>query len=600
MRTRDRGALWLGLAVCLAAMAMLFVLNCQITVYSDDYWYGTFYDGGLLGFLREMASHYFHTNGRLYVHLIIPTVLLFDTKLFAVLSPLLLALLYALGAKFLDRKLALPGLLLAAGLGVLTTMALDVAYLRMTLLWIAAYFNYIFPVLVTMAALVFQRRWHEGEQGRWEHRLGLFTALLAGASTEQGGIVSLVMVWGWAILDGLFHGGERRRWRYPLAVLLGFATILLSPGSWARVDRGIEGGILSCLIPSVFAQRFFDVMIYTVAHPSPVILLTAVDLLAALACLQNRERFRGLLSGFAFALGQAACYLLGWTRAGCVLSALSLLTLGLCFLPRREDWPIALTLAGSLASHLMLIITTLYLERTAMVGLVCLIVAAVGLLLQVTGGLPRGAALAVLAGWGAVCAAAYLPTLAGYRGVKQVMDANLASVEESRETGAARFNVDMDPRYRFTMCFEGEYFYQNFRNYYKMDPETRLVFTSGRWTTAELAGGEQPCHFPTLSGGGRLYFPFDYAVAAAGGSAVYSWRDHSYAITLGDRKLHIDREGTVFSVGADGSLTPAAQGFTLLLPFSETYTLIYCDAAQLRDILGISWTGEGAGYRILP
>ncbi|MBQ5749243.1 MAG: hypothetical protein IIV87_03715, partial [Oscillospiraceae bacterium] len=64
-----------------------------ITVYSDDYWYGTFFDGGLGGFIRNMIEHYRTTNGRLYVHLIVPFVLLFDTKLFIVISPVLLALL---------------------------------------------------------------------------------------------------------------------------------------------------------------------------------------------------------------------------------------------------------------------------------------------------------------------------------------------------------------------------------------------------------------------------------------------------------------------------------------------------------------------------
>ena len=50
-----------------------------------------------------MAQHYRETNGRFYVHLIVPFVLLFDTKLFLFVSPVLLALLYYFGAKMMDE-----------------------------------------------------------------------------------------------------------------------------------------------------------------------------------------------------------------------------------------------------------------------------------------------------------------------------------------------------------------------------------------------------------------------------------------------------------------------------------------------------------------
>ena len=51
---RRRPELWLWAGLLLAAMALLAVLNSKITVYSDDYWYGTFYDNGIRGFLRNM------------------------------------------------------------------------------------------------------------------------------------------------------------------------------------------------------------------------------------------------------------------------------------------------------------------------------------------------------------------------------------------------------------------------------------------------------------------------------------------------------------------------------------------------------------------
>lgn len=586
--------LYLSMAALALSMALLAVLNSKITLYSDDYWYGTFFQNGFVGFLREMYQHYMQTNGRLYVHLIIPTVLLFDTKLFLFLSPILLAALYALGAKALMPERPLPNVLLFSAMGILCTLACDVQYLRMTLLWISAYFNYIFPVCMTFAAALLQRRRYAGVQGKAEHLLGLLLAILAGAGTEQCGIVSLVVIWGYAILSRIWGGVDRRRcWDYPIFVLLGFLTILCAPGSWARVDRGVEGGILSCLIPSVFIRRFYDAMIYVVKYPSGVILLVLTDVTAALLALRDARLSRGLLVGFPFAAFQLLFYVLGWSWAACVLYAVSLLTLSVLLLLRREYWMSGVVLLGSLASNMMLIITTLNTERTAMIGMVTLIVVMLELLWRLLSrcASPRtaGLTLCLLA---ALCCAAYLPTLRGYTASKKIVDENLASIEQSRQTGeAALFNIDIDPRYRFTMPFEGNYFYTNFRKYYRMEESTPLVFTSEKWKLGWLENGDgTTCPFPTLEGGGTLWFPFEQALTALGGRAVYSWRDHSYQVTLGDSSWYISAAGEISRVEADGTLTLLGTDFEPYLPFSETYTLLYADAARMQEYLGINWT----------
>lgn len=583
-------------AVLLLTMAMLAVLNSKITVYSDDYWYGTFFDNGFVGFLKEMYRHYMQTNGRLYVHLIVPTVLLFDTKLFIFLSPVLLALLFALGAKAQNAQLQTGDVLLAAAFGILLTLASDVQYLRMSLLWISAYFNYIFPVLMTCAAALCQRRWYAGRQGKAEHVFGLIFAILAGAGTEQCGIVSLVVVWGYAILSRIWGGVERRRcWGYPLFVLLGFLTILCAPGSWARVDRGVDGGILSCLHPDVFIRRFYDAIIYVVKYPSSVILLALTDVTAALLCLKDRRLYRGLLVGFPFAALQLAFYALDWYWPACVLYAVSVLALSVLLLLQKDYWMTGVLLLGSLASNMMLIITTLNSERTAMIGMVTLILVFVSLLFRLLSYVRRGAACAELCLLAALCCAAYVPTLMGYSASKKIVDANLASVKASRETGYAEFNIDIDPRYRFTMPFEGDYFYTNFRKYYHMDADTPLIFTSSRWTLGWIANADgTACVFPTLADETGLYFPFEQALASIGGKAVYSWRDHSYDVTLGGDRWHITAEGKISRVNDDGKQTVLGNDFVILLPFSETYTLLYADASQLTQYFGVTWTYDAA------
>ena len=586
---RDTRACWFGALLLLLAMALLALLNSKITLYSDDYWYGTFFDGGLAGFWQKMAQHYRETNGRFYVHLIVPFVLLFDTKLFLFVSPVLLALLYYFGAKMMDGECSVEGLLVSAALGVLCTLACDVRYLRMTVLWISAYFNYVFPLCMTAIACVFQHKHLNGAQSKTAHAAGLLFAVLAGASTEQAGVMSLVAIWGCALLYWIFAKVPFKRcWSYPVFALAGFLTILLAPGSWARVDRGVDGGILSCLHPTVFASRFFDAMIYMVKYRSTVLLAVAVDTLAAFVCFTDKRLTRWLLTGLVMAAGQIAFFLLGLDKLACVWMVLSQLALAVMFLLRRDYWPTGLMLLSSVAGNMVLIITTLGSERTSFEPIVALIIVAVSLLMRVLRKLPRGAAGAIVGVAALACVCAYIPTLRGYTESKKIVDENLAAIEESRETGVCELNIDIDDRYRFTMFFEGSYFLENFKRYYDIPDSTKIVYQSETWKVSEIASGDTVYDFPALEDETGLYFPVEFALQSAGGKATWSWKNQTYTITLDGKTYFASRDGRLRLYRPEGSEL-LSETFTILLPFSETYTLLYCPADELREHLGIDF-----------
>lgn len=600
---QERNTKIFGALLLLLAMALPALLNCRITLYSDDYWYGTFFDEGFSGFVKNMIQHYCQTNGRFYVHLIVPFVLLFDTKLFLFVSPILLALLYYFGAKFLDVQRKPAELLIAAALGLFVTLSCDVQYLRMTVLWISAYFNYVFPLCMTCIAAVFQLRHLRGGQSRRGSVFGLIFAVLAGATTEQAGIMTLVVIWGLAILYWLFDKKPLKSClSYPLFALLGFLTILVAPGSWARVDRGVDGGILSCLHPTVFAARFFDAMIYMVKYRWTVLLLVAVDTLAALSCIADRRRSRWLLSGLVMATGQIACWIFGLDKIACVWAFLSQLALAVLFLLKKDDWPTGLMLLASLAGNMVLIITTLGSERTAFEPIVALILVAVSLLLLVLKKLPRAANITIVCVVCAVCALAYVPTLAGYTQSKKIVDENLAAIEESRQTGVCELNIDIDPRYRFTMFFEGSYFLDNFKAYYDIPDTTKIVYRSERWKTSEIAGGGEIYDFAALEDETGLYFPVEFALERAGGRASWSWKNQTYTLTIDGRTFFASMDGRLREYLPDGTYALRSENFTILLPFSETYTLLYCPASELQERLGIDWTYDAQEnrYTILP
>ena len=595
--SRARRALVLSGALLLAAMALLGWLNTKITVYSDDYWYGTFYDGGFKAFLQKMAEHYRTTNGRFYIHLIVPTVLLFDTKLFVFLSPVLLALLYGFGARALNDRLTTDRVLLSAALGIFCTLACDVQYLRMTLLWISAYFNYIFPVGVILLAALYQKRAYAGRLTRAGRVWGGVFALLAGAATEQCAFLALAMLWGFAILSLCGEKKKARRpgrWTYPLLGTLGFLTILAAPGSWARVDRGVGGGILGFLAPDVFPKRFYGAILYLVEYRSTVLLLAALFALAALVSLRDRRFPRALRGGFVLAAGQLVLGIFGLEHAACIWAVAGLLYISIVLLTRRAGRETGLLVLGALLTEFVPIITTLNSERTAFPGIVSLIVAALSLLMRLPPERGRRTDAALACVLTAVCVAAAVPTLRGYAASKKVVDRNLAAIEESRTTGVCYFDIDIDPDYRFSMPFEGDYFYDTFRGYYHFADTTRLVFTSDKWQLGTISDGIMASHFPTLQNADGLLFPSDYTFKAIGGSGGWYIKDQLYEIELDGKKYRITEAGRVSELLPDGSEKLLGTDMPLVLPFSKTYTLTYFSAEKLHEYFGVDWTLDNA------
>ena len=81
------GAALLALAIAAAAL-----LTSRITLYCDDYFYGTFFRGGLRHFWELTRWHYNSFNGRAFVHFLAELTLTCNTKLFTVLNPLMTGL----------------------------------------------------------------------------------------------------------------------------------------------------------------------------------------------------------------------------------------------------------------------------------------------------------------------------------------------------------------------------------------------------------------------------------------------------------------------------------------------------------------------------
>ena len=599
-RAKTDKKLWLAAALLLLVLALHFAVNRNLTVYSDDYWYGTFFRGGLRGFVRNTVDHYKTTNGRVLVHILIPIVLLFDTKLFAVIAPPLTAALFAAGLAAQDRRLRRAPLLLGTAMAVLTVLGSEIQYLRMSLYWLSAFFNYAFPLLFPLLTLwLLERGGGEGRSGRETAALCL-CALLSGMGTEQMGVVSLTALWGFWLLS---HFGREpvksAALRCALLCSAGYVTILLAPGSHARMERGIEGGVLSVLRPAVFERRFFDVMDYLCGCGYWNALFSAVCLLSAALWLaakrRGEKRPAALLLGFPAAAAVGLLYALKAQRPLAVVTVCATLALAGALLASRDTRVTGLLLLGGGASVMLLTVTTLYYARTFFPCVLLFIAAAWSLLLRDARleGRPLGTA-AVCGALALLLLARYLPIYRGYERNRAVTDRNLAAVAAARVGAPLVLSVDPEPDYRFTEFFEGGYFLANFLRYYRLPEDIPVRFTSELWDVSGLRLGERTAVFPALEKDGTLLLPIEFVFQALGERCDFDWTNHSFTLT---------RTGVTYVLEETGRLTgdggTAEENCRYVMPFSFTYTLLYLSEEDFSRCFGISFAYDGAADEYL-
>lgn len=582
-----KGFFWGGLAVLLLAMLLQLAVNVHLTVYSDDYWYGTFFQDGFQGFLRHTWDHYQNTNGRVYVHILIPILLLADTKLFALLSPILTALIFLFGLRVQNRNMGRGALLLAGGLALLSLLGSEIQYLRMALYWLSAFFNYAFPLLFPLLVLWLMERFQTKAPRKRGFVALCLCALLAGAGTEQCGLVSLVLVWGAWFFARKEAPKEARLWLAPLFTSLGYLTILTAPGSHARMGRGIDGGIFSVLDPAVFASRFFDVMHYLCGFPFWNILFACFCLFLALLYWTDRSLPRHLLSGFPVAALVLILALTGLEKPLAILTVVFTLYSAFTLLFHPTYRTTGLLLLGAGASVMMLIVTTLYYARTFFPCLLLFLAVCWSLLFRLLEKCPRPSRAAVCTLLAVVFFLRYLPIYQGYSANQAVVQQNLQAIEDSRSSGELVLSIDLDPDYRFTMFYEGTYFLENFLQYYRLPQDIPLRFTSEVWDVSNLRVGDAVSTFPTLEKDGELLVPLEFLFQASGHPCVFYWTDLHFELSYDGIDYALYSDGRLLRHLPDGGVEPVGHCVPRM-PHSYTYTLLYLSAQDLERCFGIT------------
>ncbi len=238
-----RGYPWLCFVLFMGAMA--FALYGVIR-YGDDYYYSTFFRGGLSHFLSETKLHYQTVNGRFFVHLLDCILLSFPLwvwKGFAwcVSGGILLLVSRIACHDSANKKTDPSSLILSCAMFGL----LSLSVLRETLLWATGFMNYVFPALLLLVYYrACQRTYLTGSNARYLPVLSFFAAF----TTEQGAAAVAICIFFFIRTFTERRKPSRMQILSLITALSAFATVILAPGN--RIRMGVY--------PDFYALSLFD------------------------------------------------------------------------------------------------------------------------------------------------------------------------------------------------------------------------------------------------------------------------------------------------------------------------------------------------------
>ena len=537
------------------------------TVYSsDDYWYSTFWDKGLLAYLELMVYHYQEFNGRVLVHVVAHIVLELGQWAFVLMCCGLsvtacLAAVRGAGLK----KDQLPAVMCLFLTGML---CMPLSIFNQGVMWISASCNYLFPAVLTcLMAASLERR------SGWCFLL----AFLCGATTEQMGLAAVVLALAYA-LDGAIRRDQLARGiGSTVSALAGVVTIFLSPATAGRADRRVHMDSLAVVLETFRKAILKEAELLTL-NPAPVVVMLAILVLGALVLLRRKGwKWTAILGTIGCAGLIVGSFYSEWIRLiGYVLGFAALAGMSVALMAGGERFAGGLTLTGLAAAAVMLPTNTVE-PRVMLPVYLLLLVSACVLGVRL---LRSGAAVAVL---GVILSfSVSVPAIGGYWHNYQIDLENKGYVQTDRDQEAIRYCTDYDMDYTWVKAYSDPYFRMKYMESIGLPEHTPARFFSWNDIAAQIQCGDQILFRPPwLWEDGTVMFPLRETVEALGGSL--EWTVERRAVTLDGVCLELEPiNGSLFRVRtADGE-----KEFQVSWELKGGDT--YCDLTLFEDGFGLT------------
>ncbi len=576
---KNKGKYLCSIVLAAALFASVFLFS-KITVYCDDYWYGSFFKEGLGGFWELTKWHYLNFNGRAFVHFAAELVIWADKYIYMLLAPLMLVSLFIFALKLQGGRLAGAGMAVA-GSCVAATLALPVRFLNRSLLWMSAGFNYLFPaafILLTLWCLA---------RGLEKGRLGpgvLILVFLSGATTEQSGLAAFVILGGFAVCSWL---RKRAGFRSALLVCLlcgiGYLTVIFAPGTWVRVGNETGGGVLEALRPGALKIRLKMALEFFTGRSGLPWLFTAFAVLTGLHALVAGRAPKLMALGLAVAVVYLVLRARGRYFSAACLGALWVVAAAAVYLIHDGTAVRGLLLGGAMASLLVMVFTTTVSERTTVPAILLLIAVCGSLALECLEKTPDLIKIAAFAALTAAFLVLALPTFRGYAKNSAIWEANARRLRDPGDVIV--LSMDADRLYGHTTYLDSSSYLENALTYYGLTDE-KISYSSSDGFAAG-AYGENRAGLPILEKDGALYVPVQDSILLVGGESRWDFPLNGTWCRLGDREYCLKSNGEIVPFHMETRSVTGDIGHTAM--WSPVYTA-YAPMEVMGELFGITWT----------
>lgn len=524
--SRSRAAYGL-FALCGALFLLLFKLMSFAVLQSDDYYYASFLNDGLLNFLSLTRDHFINVNGRAFVHFFIHIVLRPPTFVYALAAAfVLLSLSFAAASYFRIFRLGAKDAALFTTLFFMSLFLLPVGQLKETLLWVSGFFNYVFPALAVFLCLIAFEKNHPSVYP---------LALLSGFTTEQWGITAFFML-------ALFSAGQFCDYlsRAPRTKKGALKKGVLSPFVFAKhagpVFLALLGVSLIFLSPATRGRlaasaaqagspaTSFLLLSTLVFSESRSVIIPLVFVLASASLAVFYRRYLCLVSGAVPALLMLLSLALGFPEKLCCAAFLCLLLyLVLVFVrfflsPLRKISPLIL---GAVVSLIVMLSAGTFEPRVTFPAYLLLSVASIScviVLLNENSSLRMRKSLfypplaLVLLVFSLV---SLFPSYMGFRYNHKIEEENISAVKAAHVTKEYHYNIDYDKKYAMLQMFNDGWFYTNFISLYNLN-DCKIIFESDTLSSILCRGKPTGAVAPTENG--TEFLPVRPIFAFLGGS----------------------------------------------------------------------------------
>lgn len=511
--------------VILTAIFLRVFLSLEL--YSDDIYYASFAHNGFSGFWEKAKDHFLNFNGRNLVHLIIWCALAIGRGFTAVLMCAVLLAIPFLGARLCNGKALLTSVFF-----LLLVMSVSPFILRESIFWTSGFFNYVFPFLCLICALILADAALEGKK-TWVLALVCAAQFLLAATMEQIGAATV-------FATALFAAKKMTRCKrflpgaalFTLCGFLGWLSIFASPATRARFNGEIDTN--AALFIRSNAGSFTQIGSHVIFGSFAVCLA-----FIAVSALVSARRSVWIFAS-ATSAGIVTARIFGGTllclAAFLMLCAYTVL-LGIHAIKNKAEHFRGILLLSGVFSAGIISVTDSAEPRSAVMLILCFALFTALSATELTSYVlaikaAQNVAKALLS---LTCAIIFIPTFMGYIENEAIRNENLSSIEEARQTGELLYSIDYDTKYAHSLMFDDGHFYNTFVALHDLEG-VRVRLVSDILPSIYCEDAAVPC--PVIDKDGKQYFPLEPIAEALGGGVA--WSPQKTEIHVLGRKLILE------------------------------------------------------------